>query len=231
MTQIEPTAAELEFLRLKREQEELQKQQDALQEQLRKDKEMSRQQEFLEQEMAKNEQENIRIKAYHQTLCASGCSDYVELVKSQITIKSSNYSDEPLLQDGFKYVIEIGSSKIYSVNKDNKAECSSVTGSWREYLATGMAKKILEKIAENAQKKVAADKLEQAKRDLVIYFTETSPEGTIITTRQDYESYNTYGGRSSIGGYYKNLIKLEYPNKSWVDIRYYEDGNWNISNK
>ena len=227
---IKPTEAELEFLRLKREQDELQKQQDALKEQLEKDKEMRRQQERLQDKISENEQSNIRIKAYYQTLCDNGCSNYIKLENEPILIKSSDYVEDPLIFGGARYVIKIGSNSIYSVTSDNKAECSSVTGSYREYLATGMAKKILGKIAENAQKKAAENKLEQAKRDLTIYFTETSPEGTVITTRQEYESHYSGYNRKQ-GGYYINLIKLEYPNKSWVDVKYWEDGNWNIYKK
>ncbi len=231
-TTIQPTEAELEFLRLKREQEEIQKQQEALAEQLKKDKEAREEQFNLQKAVSKNQEDNMRIDSYYQILCVAGCSDYVKLEKENFTIKSSTYSDNPLTEESFRYRIKIGNYTIYSVDpSDNKAECYSITGSYRNYTATGMAKKILEKIAEENQKKTTANKLEQTKRDLVIYFTETSPEGTVITTRQDYKSYYDYGRRRNAGGYYVNIIKLEYPNKSWVDINYYEDGKWVISNK
>lgn len=233
MTQIfiQPTEAELEFLRLKREQDELQKQQDALKEQLERDKETREQQICLQKKIESHEQANARMNEYYKTLCANGCSNYCKLEEETITLKSSDYSKYAIAQEATRYLIKVGNIHIYTVTKDNKADAMSITGSFREYLATGLAKKILEKVAQDKQKKDTENKLEQAKRDLIIYFSETSPEGTKITERKEYVSYGNGYNRRSSGGYYINLIKLEYPNGCWVEIKYYETGEWNIYKK
>ena len=228
--QINLTAAELEFIRLKREQEEIKKQQDALQEQLNKDKEERQARTYLQQKVSKNEQETIRMKEYYQILCSEGCERYATLEESPVRLYPGYHDAGNIFEDVIRMSIVVGSYKIYKVAENNKTECNSITGSYREYLAKGLAKKILEKVQQLESKQTTENKLKEAKESLIAYFTKSSPEGTIISTQEVYESnYNGHGSYSS--GTYRHVIKLEYPNKSWAEIRYSEDGSWSITQK
>jgi len=113
-----------------------------------------------------------------------------------------------------------------SVDKDGKADSYWITGSYRGYLAKGMAKKILEKINNEQAIKSAKSKMEQSEAYLIEYFKSISPEGTTLSTISKYIPPSPYNRKDR--GYDIKLIEIKYPNKNWVQIRYHDDNKWNI---
>lgn len=229
-TLMEPTPAELEFLRLRREEQAIEDQKKALEEQLKKDKEMREEQEALQQALQKNQAECDRIKNYYDELCENGCKDIIELIEEPWEIKSSLWRDNYLTGEGKRLKIQLKGKtypNISGVTHDNKAECSGITGSYREYLAKGMAKKILEYIETEKRKQQSINNWESAKQSLIEYFTNTSPEGTSIITDNKW----IYGYSKRDKGYEEYRLKITYPNTSWIKIKYYSNGSWDIIEK
>lgn len=97
----------------------------------------------------------------------------------------------------------------------------------RNYKIKTIAKKILEEDKAILANKKRQNELEESKQFLIKMFRESSPQETKIFTKTSWER-SKY---SRNGGYDINLIRLEYPNGSWVEIEYTSKTNWNIRNK
>lgn len=232
--EILPTAAELEFLRLERERKELQLQQDALKEQLVIDREKKVQQELLAARIKENNARNDRTILFFNELINNGVRDYVLLIKDKMVIKSSSWGSYIVSEEVDTMRIKISGHFLDHVGGNNKVTGSFITDSFREYTAKGLAKKILEKIEKDKKKKNDNDKLKDAENSLIKYFTQISPEGTVISSKKEYTSNRNslYTSRRLSNSYCElNIITLEFPNKSWVEILYHKDESWSIVKK
>ena len=153
--------------------------------------------------------ENITIKV-------EGTYSYSELTKED---EASINVDKFLLNSKW-------SSGVY-IDNEAKISCENITGRWQAYTMNGFIKKLKEKIEEEKYEQERKIKSNIAKEKLIKYFQENSPEGTKIIEEEKY--IRGLHGRDL--GYTKKIIKLEYPNSSWVKLSYYNDGSWSISEK
>ena len=235
MKNIEPTSAELEMIRLKREQDENQSQQDLLKSQLEYDDLLKRQQLSINQQLENLETNNKRIKSFYDILIFNGCIDIVNIVENNIVIKCVGYIEadikpEDVISEIFtKLRIHTKWGDITEVRGDMKAELpSSISTRFQSYKAISVATKLKDKISEEITSSIKDIKKNEYKKGLLGYLKEESPVGTVFS--ESKESAHSYGSNRNGNYSYRDFITLKYPNGSWVKIYWFVEG-WFIESK
>lgn len=168
---------------------------------------------------------NSNTRKFYDILIENGC-DKNTFILSETIIKDNVRDYNQDIKYGFEYKhVEINTpfGSIGNVNSNLKAELPySITSRYQEYTAKGAVKKILQKIESDKRKINDKNKLEQVGNDLEKLFQNEYPDATILKL-VNYEFKKGFKQRFTL-----NEIKISFPNSSWVKIRYYGDGSWNV---
>jgi hypothetical protein len=125
-----------------------------------------------------------------------------------------------------KLYIKTKYGNIKEVDGDLKTELPySLSSRYQKYKPTTIITKIKEKIQSELSESISKNKLEKAKTELMNEFSEKYPLAKI--------SYDQSWVSSPYvkGGYYSDILKIEFPNTSWVKIVFHHDKSFHIKEK
>lgn len=236
-TQIQPTAAELEMIRLKREEEENKAQQDALQNQLEYDKLIKEQIESFELNKKDTINRFNRNEALYEVLCTLGVKDYITKKEYDCPVQGREFivrelHEKDVITEVMKQVrIDTKWGMIGQADSNGRAEIPSLLSNrCQSYTPQSIAKKIMETIQQEKREEIKKETSENYFNNLVKELKLSSPEGTKFFKTNEYISNSNYGRRGQNPGYYQDYLKIEYPNGSWVKLAVYLS-SWNIKEK
>lgn len=231
---MELTAAEIELIRIKREQDLLQEQQEALQSQLEYDSNLRKQSEQIETKRKQFERKYEVVSTLYNKLCTLGVKEYITKREYKQDIQAESYITREL-KEGDITVEDI--SQISLITKwgnlddiNSSGDCYlpySLSNRQQYYKPETVARKILETVVKENRVKLETEVQEIYFNNLVVELKSSSPVDTEFFKTTEYIR-NQYNKHSE--GYNQLQLKIEYPNKSWVILNVYQS-SWNIKNK
>ena len=232
METLQLTPAELELIRLKREQDDNQAKQDALKDQLEYDSYIKKQLYQVNQNEGKILVNNTRIKLFYDILVKEGVGKYIKILTRDNQMSADNYikkqlKSEDIISKNIQIlIIETKWGNIYSITQDLKSYIpSGLHSRYQEYKAVSIAAKIKEAVGKEYVENITKENKAAYKANLMSILLKDAPEGT---TTEDSREYANGGGKGT--GYYNDYITIKYPNKSWVKI-YWSNDMWLISGR
>lgn len=229
--------SEIKMIELKRKEEQLELEKKKIQKEQLREKQLRDMMNSISKKEKGIKIDNSNIQLFIKKCREEGIGeDFIWIVKGKenITIKvEGTYSYSELTKEDEvsinvdKFILNSKWSSGVYIDNEAKISCENITSRWQAYTMNGFIKKLKEKIENEKYEQERKRKSNITKEKLIKYFQEISPKGTKIVEEEKYIRGHHRGDR----GYMKKLLKLEYPNSSWVKISYYNDGSWSINEK
>jgi hypothetical protein len=232
MTESQLSPAELQLIKLKRENEAL-----LIKEQEQKYLErLEYRDNWIEKQTLIQSKENENIKNLYYNLINEIDPDYFELIENE---NSSHYPypyhlNEELKEEDKvkefklpKFTIKSKWGNFYRAGDDLSSELpSQLSNRYQTYKFNTIIKKIKEKIELEKQETNKNRNLDLVKENLIETFQDKYP-GCQIEYKKEFRNPSPKPKYS----FYIDTLKITFLNESWVKIKYYEDGSWGIENK
>ncbi len=229
---MELTKAEIELIRLKREEDDNKAKQDALKEQLEYDKALHDQAESF------NKAKSALIRKYENTndaynkLLGLGVREHVSKRDYKQKVTASDYITRKLKPEDIttEEVAQISIITVWGdIGVEDNGKCSipsMLSNRYQSYKVETVASKILDQVMKEKMDREQKEKQTNYIDSLIQKFTEESPTGTIFTQSKEWVR-NPYKNGD---GHYQQQLTIQYPNKSWAKINVYIE-SWNIVSK
>ena len=229
MSEIQLSPAELQLIKLNRENEALL----IKYEEKQYLKKLEHRDDWIKKETSTQSTHNENIKKLYNNFIKEIGPNYFKLIENEIYYKYPYYFNEELKEEDKvkefklpKFTIESKWGNFYKVGDDLSSELPpSLSNRYQTYKFNTIIKKIKLKIEEEKEEEKKNRNLDLVKENLTETFQDKYP-GCQIEYKKEYKS--PYGNGKY---YYIDILKITFLNGSWVKIRYYEDGSWGIEGK